>query len=153
MPPDWVAFSLFILISQSCWRGLTTATLCFASWRYGNKTNNENTSQIALFVIRGNAPMCKPTPLPLITNATQSGGILVIYFDFSELLTRLELVTSSLPRKCSTTELQQHFCAKSRAKVVIFFDSANFFATNSPKHFVLDSIINLKASPQHTRRM
>ena len=25
-----------------------------------------------------------------------------------ELLTRLELVTSSLPRKCSTTELQQH---------------------------------------------
>ena len=27
---------------------------------------------------------------------------------FSELLTRLELVTSSLPRKCSTTELQQH---------------------------------------------
>ena len=27
---------------------------------------------------------------------------------FLELLTRLELVTSSLPRKCSTTELQQH---------------------------------------------
>ena len=26
-----------------------------------------------------------------------------------ELLTRIELVTSSLPRKCSTTELQQHF--------------------------------------------
>ncbi len=26
---------------------------------------------------------------------------------FGELLTRLELVTSSLPRKCSTTELQQ----------------------------------------------
>ena len=26
----------------------------------------------------------------------------------SELLTRIELVTSSLPRKCSTTELQQH---------------------------------------------
>ena len=25
-----------------------------------------------------------------------------------ELLTRIELVTSSLPRKCSTTELQQH---------------------------------------------
>ena len=27
---------------------------------------------------------------------------------FPELLTRIELVTSSLPRKCSTTELQQH---------------------------------------------
>ena len=44
-----------------------------------------------------------------------------------ELLTRLELVTSSLPRKCSTTELQQHFCVKSRAKVQLFFISANFF--------------------------
>ena len=29
---------------------------------------------------------------------------------FPELLTRLELVTSSLPRKCSTTELQQQRC-------------------------------------------
>ena len=30
----------------------------------------------------------------------------------SELLSRIELPTSSLPRKCSTTELQQLFCAK-----------------------------------------
>ena len=45
-----------------------------------------------------------------------------------ELLTRLELVTSSLPRKCSTTELQQHCCVKSRAKVQLFFISANFFS-------------------------
>ena len=33
-----------------------------------------------------------------------------------ELLTRLELVTSSLPRKCSTTELQQHFVLKAMQK-------------------------------------
>ena len=35
-----------------------------------------------------------------------------LFFNFvclMELLTRIELVTSSLPRKCSTTELQQHF--------------------------------------------
>ena len=36
-------------------------------------------------------------------------------------------MTSSLPRKCSTTELQQHYCVKSRAKVQLFFVSANFF--------------------------
>ena len=34
-----------------------------------------------------------------------------------ELLTRLELVTSSLPRKCSTTELQQPLTLSSGAKV------------------------------------
>ena len=45
-----------------------------------------------------------------------------------ELLTRLELVTSSLPRKCSTTELQQQLSAKSRAKVMLFFISAKFGA-------------------------
>ena len=34
-----------------------------------------------------------------------------------ELLTRIELVTSSLPRKCSTTELQQHcHCFLSRER-------------------------------------
>ena len=33
---------------------------------------------------------------------------------FSELLTRLELVTSSLPRKCSTTELQQQHAENQR---------------------------------------
>ena len=40
-----------------------------------------------------------------------------------ELLTRLELVTSSLPRKCSTTELQQHFTLSSGAKVGNKFES------------------------------
>ena len=45
-----------------------------------------------------------------------------------ELLTRLELVTSSLPRKCSTTELQQQLSAKSRAKVMLFFISSKFGA-------------------------
>ena len=36
---------------------------------------------------------------------------------FSELSMRLELTTSSLPRKCSTTELRQHSLFKSDAKV------------------------------------
>ena len=45
-----------------------------------------------------------------------------------ELLTRLELVTSSLPRKCSTTELQQQLSAKSEAKVMLFFRFAKFVA-------------------------
>ncbi len=40
-----------------------------------------------------------------------------------ELLTRLELVTSSLPRKCSTTELQQHLTLSSGAKVENKFES------------------------------
>ncbi len=53
-----------------------------------------------------------------------------------ELLTRLELVTSSLPRKCSTTELQQQnvilrkvYCLFAVTKVVLFF--------NLPKLFVI----------------
>ena len=44
-------------------------------------------------------------------------------YSFPELLTRLELVTSSLPRKCSTTELQQHFTLSSGAKVGNKFES------------------------------
>ena len=40
--------------------------------------------------------------------ARNISGDVFICFCF-ELLTRIELVTSSLPRKCSTTELQQHF--------------------------------------------
>ena len=51
-----------------------------------------------------------------------------VFIFCSELLTRLELVTSSLPRKCSTTELQQHFALKARQKYNFFFVSANFFA-------------------------
>ena len=51
-----------------------------------------------------------------------------------ELLTRIELVTSSLPRKCSTTELQQHLCLKARAKVALFFIFAKF---DSKKFMVL----------------
>ena len=33
-----------------------------------------------------------------------------------ELLTRIELVTSSLPRKCSTTELQQHSLKRDKSR-------------------------------------
>ncbi len=36
---------------------------------------------------------------------------------FIELLTRIELVTSSLPRKCSTTELQQQFFSSRRLRL------------------------------------
>ena len=50
-----------------------------------------------------------------------------------ELLTRLELVTSSLPRKCSTTELQQHYCSKAVAKIEQIFDFANFLIKNRIK--------------------
>ena len=42
-----------------------------------------------------------------------------------ELLTRLELVTSSLPRKCSTTELQQHFVLKAGQKYNFFLYPPN----------------------------
>ena len=42
----------------------------------------------------------------------KSGGLRAVA-GFRELLTRLELVTSSLPRKCSTTELQQYLSCKS----------------------------------------
>ena len=35
-------------------------------------------------------------------------------------------MTSSLPRKCSTTELQQHLVLKARAKVALFFIFAKF---------------------------
>ncbi len=38
------------------------------------------------------------------------------YLHLLELLTRIELVTSSLPRKCSTTELQQHDSSESGAE-------------------------------------
>ena len=46
-----------------------------------------------------------------------------------ELLTRLELVTSSLPRKCSTTELQQHSSLKCDAKVGNKIESTKNFAS------------------------
>ncbi len=59
---------------------------------------------------------------------------------FPELLTRLELVTSSLPRKCSTTELQQQLLHFSGAKVIqkkllakLFDLFWIFFAINSHK--------------------
>ena len=44
-----------------------------------------------------------------------------------ELLTRLELVTSSLPRKCSTPELQQQLLSKSGAKVENKFHLSKYF--------------------------
>ena len=63
---------------------------------------------------------------------------------FSELLTRLELVTSSLPRKCSTTELQQQLCslkavAKVRKKIESAKYSGRFFLKNfvSPRFYAL----------------
>ena len=43
-----------------------------------------------------------------------------------ELLTRLELVTSSLPRKCSTTELQQRLLLKAGQKYNFFLTSQTF---------------------------
>ncbi len=47
-----------------------------------------------------------------------------------ELLTRIELVTSSLPRKCSTTELQQqHLYFQSGTKVYIIFRICKLSAT------------------------
>ena len=45
-----------------------------------------------------------------------------------ELLTRLELVTSSLPRKCSTTELQQPLTHLSGAKVENKIESTKKYA-------------------------
>ena len=42
---------------------------------------------------------------------------------------RLELTTSSLPRKCSTTELQQHFALKARQKYNFFLTMQTFLAT------------------------
>ena len=47
-----------------------------------------------------------------------------------ELFPRIELGTSSLPRKCSTTELKQHLLPKSVAKVLHIFQLCNFFAEN-----------------------
>ena len=72
---------------------------------------------------------CSPTST---TNATL--WVAFVFIFCSELLTRLELVTSSLPRKCSTTELQQHLCLKARAKVALFFIFAKF---DSKKFMVL----------------
>ena len=47
-----------------------------------------------------------------------------------ELFPRIELGTSSLPRKCSTTELKQHLLPKSEAKVQRYFQLCNFFGEN-----------------------
>ena len=49
--------------------------------------------------------------MPFLPYMHEKSGCLVLATAwFRELLTRIELVTSSLPRKCSTTELQQqHF--------------------------------------------
>ena len=49
---------------------------------------------------------------------------LFISLQTRELLMRIELTTSSLPRKCSTTELQQHSCRRSFI-VVIVSDTTN----------------------------
>ena len=53
--------------------------------------------------------------------------LLVVCF---ELFPRIELGTSSLPRKCSTTELKQHLLPKSEAKVQRYFQLCNFFGEN-----------------------
>ena len=62
-------------------------------------------------------------------NGTKKEAINLITSWSSELLTRLELVTSSLPRKCSTTELQQQNSSRDGmsslfavTKVVLFFN-------------------------------
>ena len=47
-----------------------------------------------------------------------------------ELLTRIELVTSSLPRKCSTTELQQHFPLFAGANVSNYSQSTKKICEN-----------------------
>ena len=48
-------------------------------------------------------------------------------FSFFELLMRIELTTSSLPRKCSTPELQQQLLSKSGAKVENKFHLSKYF--------------------------
>ena len=45
-----------------------------------------------------------------------------------ELLMRIELTTSSLPRKCSTPELQQHLAHLSGAKIGNKFESTKNIA-------------------------
>ena len=59
-----------------------------------------------------------------------------------ELFPRIELGTSSLPRKCSTTELKQHLLPKSEAKVRQVFLFCNFF-----EHFFKKSFYPLQNSP------
>ncbi len=51
----------------------------------------------------------------------------------SELLTRIELVTSSLPRKCSTTELQQLFNGHKGKE--------NFYTHNLPIHIFMQKFL------------
>ena len=65
--------------------------------------------------------------------------LLIVCF---ELFPRIELGTSSLPRKCSTTELKQHLLPKSEAKVRQVFLFCNFF-----EHFFKKSFYPLQNSP------
>ena len=54
-----------------------------------------------------------------------------------ELFPRIELGTSSLPRKCSTTELKQHLLPKSEAKVQRVFLLCNFLVLFFQKYIPL----------------
>ena len=58
--------------------------------------------------------------------------LLIVCF---ELFPRIELGTSSLPRKCSTTELKQHLLPKSGTKVQCIFLLCNFFVQKIAKTF------------------
>ncbi len=49
----------------------------------------------------------KPPPQTYLNRATPTRYSYLFFFSSKELLMRLELMTSSLPRMCSTTELQQ----------------------------------------------
>ena len=71
-----------------------------------------------------------------------------------ELFPRIELGTSSLPRKCSTTELKQHLLPKSGTKVVQVFELCNSFCKKNHAFLPSPHIKHTQSSiHQHIRHI
>ena len=127
---DIVFSALFAL---SCFRGLPSLLLGFPlllpQGRHQSNQRERVTTSVALLFFFIAIGLCKQVPNPIATKkkVKLSFHLLIVCF---ELFPRIELGTSSLPRKCSTTELKQHLLPKSEAKVQRYFQLCNFFGEN-----------------------
>ena len=120
-------------------RGLTALRLSFLSrcrGRFQSKQRERATTSVALLFFCCDRLFVSELPSLLQQKKVKlSFHLLIVCI---ELFPRIELGTSSLPRKCSTTELKQHLLPKSGTKVQRIFLLCNFFVQKNRKNILLD---------------
>ena len=115
-------------VSPSSFSRIDCASLVFPlllpQGRIQSNQRERATTSVALFFFLFQWAYVSKLPRPLKQKKVKlSFHLLIVCF---ELFPRIELGTSSLPRKCSTTELKQHLLPKSEAKVQRVFLLCNF---------------------------